>query len=158
MYVCTIIMKNILDSGETAIIQQRMQKLDENSCALWGKMKVNEMLAHLNDSFRITFGMKSYDDKSNFFRNKLVFPVVVYWLKNWPAGLPAPKEIRQQHGGTPAKDFYTEYAYFCKMLEVFQEREETKLQAHPLFGKLSKKQWADLYSRHIDHHLKQFGV
>ena len=75
MYVCTIIMKNILDNSETTIIQQRMQKLDENSRALWGKMKVNEMLAHLNDSFRITFGMKSYDDKSNFFTNKLVFPV-----------------------------------------------------------------------------------
>lgn len=29
---------------------------------------------------------------------------------------------------------------------------------HPLFGKLPGKQWGRLAYRHLDHHLRQFGV
>jgi hypothetical protein len=29
---------------------------------------------------------------------------------------------------------------------------------HPVFGKLTKEQWSKATWKHIDHHLKQFGV
>ena len=29
---------------------------------------------------------------------------------------------------------------------------------HPFFGKMSAKEWAILAHKHIDHHLRQFGV
>ena len=44
------------------------------------------------------------------------------------------------------------------MIDVFNEREEAKLKAHPMFGQLTKQQWRDLLVKHLDHHLKQFGV
>ena len=29
---------------------------------------------------------------------------------------------------------------------------------HPIFGKLKKEEWSTLQCKHIDHHLRQFGV
>lgn len=31
-------------------------------------------------------------------------------------------------------------------------------QRHPLHGRLSARQWSALYWKHLDHHLRQFGV
>ncbi len=40
------------------------------------------------------------------------------------------------------------------MLDVFAEREPNKFHPHPMFGPLTKTQWADLLTKHIHHHLK----
>ena len=67
-------------------------------------------------------------------------------------------ELNQLKDGSKPRDFYTEAAFAEKMIDIFNEREESKLKPHPMFGKLSKKQWSDLLVKHFDHHLKQFGV
>jgi hypothetical protein len=67
-------------------------------------------------------------------------------------------ELDQSQKGTKARDFYTEMEFLKKMMDIFQEREESKIHPHPMFGKLTKKQWADLLKKHFDHHLRQFGV
>ncbi|HVG42870.1 MAG TPA: DUF1569 domain-containing protein, partial [Chitinophagaceae bacterium] len=33
-----------------------------------------------------------------------------------------------------------------------------KVPQHPFFGKLTADEWANLAYRHLDHHLRQFGV
>jgi len=53
----------------------RLNKLTENAKPLWGKMKVNAMLAHMNDAFRIALGMKSAIDKSNFYTRNIMLRV-----------------------------------------------------------------------------------
>ncbi len=139
-------------------IATRIEKLNPDSKALWGKMTVAQMLAHMNDAFRIALGMKAAVDKSNFFWNKIAFPVAVYVLPGFPKNSPTAGELNQLQQGTPARDFYTEAGFAVKMMEVFNERDESKLKPHPMFGKLSKQQWSDLLVKHFDHHLKQFGV
>ncbi|MFT2628492.1 DUF1569 domain-containing protein, partial [Escherichia coli] len=67
-------------------------------------------------------------------------------------------ELDQRQNGTKARDFYTELEFLRKMMDIFEERDESKFHPHPLFGKLTKKQWSDLLSKHFDHHLRQFGV
>ena len=151
-------MKNILDKDSQQKIIERLDALNEDTPALWGKMKVNEMLAHLNDAFKIALGMKEAKVNTNFFYRKIVFPIIVYKMKNWKHNLPTAPELTVNKKATPAKDFYTEVTFLKKMLEIFEEREVTKFKPHPLFGDLTKQQWADLLQVHINHHLKQFGV
>lgn len=139
-------------------IVSRIGRLQPDTKALWGKMSVTQMLTHMNDAFRISMGMKEAIDKSNFFWNKIAFPVAVYVLPGFPKNSPTAKELNQQQQGTAPRDFYTEAAFAEKMIDIFNEREESKLKPHPMFGKLSKKQWSDLLVKHFDHHLKQFGV
>ncbi|MFN8297940.1 MAG: DUF1569 domain-containing protein [Chitinophagales bacterium] len=148
----------MISTGNQQQLTARIEKLTPESKALWGKMSVNQMLAHMNDAFRIALGMKAAVDKSNFFWNKIAFPVAVYVLPGFPKSSPTAKELNQLQEGTAARDFYTEAGFAIKMMEVFNEREESKLKPHPMFGKLSKQQWSDLLVKHFDHHLKQFGV
>lgn len=139
-------------------ITQRLNKLTPETKAQWGSMNVTQMLTHMNDAFRICLGMKESKDISNFFWNKVLFPVLVYGLKWFPKGADSPKEINPGIGGSKPRDFYTELEFLKKMLDVFNEREGNKLKPHPLFGTLTKTQWKDLMIVHLNHHLKQFGV
>ncbi len=116
------------------------------------------MLTHMNDALRISMGMKEAVDKSNFFWNRIAFPVAVYLLPGFPKNADTASELNQLKDGSKPRDFYTEAEFAKKMLDIFNEREEGKLKPHPMFGKLSKQQWADLLVKHFDHHLKQFGV
>ena len=135
-----------------------MDKLAASTKPVWGRMRVEQMLAHMNDAFRISLGMKQAEDKSNFITNRIVFPVAVYVLPGFPKNAGTAKELNQEKMGTAPRDFYTEHEYLKKMMDVFNEREGEKLKPHPMFGKLSKQQWRDLLVKHLDHHLKQFGV
>lgn len=139
-------------------ILERLNRLTPGTKALWGSMSVTQMLAHMNDAFRLAMGMKEAKNRSNFFTNKVMFPVAVYLLPAWPKGSATAPELIQGKLGTPARDFYTELEFVKKMLDVFNEREEEKLKPHPMFGSLSKQQWRDLLVKHFNHHLKQFGV
>ena len=151
-------MKNILTKEGKEEILSRLDKLTEDTPARWGSMKVNQMLAHMNDAMKISLGMKSSIDTSSFYSHYIMLPVGVYILPFWPKGEATAPELNQKENGTKARDFYTELEFAKKMLDIFEEREESKFHPHPMFGKLSKKQWADLLKKHFQHHLRQFGV
>lgn len=136
----------------------RLDKLTPQIKGRWGKMNVEQMLAHMNDAFRISLGMKDAIDKSNFYSRNIMFPAAVYLLPAWPKGEATAPELDQQRQGSKPRDFYTEAEFLKKMLDVFNEREPSKFKPHPMFGKLTKKQWRDLLVKHLNHHLRQFGV
>jgi hypothetical protein len=116
------------------------------------------MLSHLNDAFRISLGIKAAEDKSNLFTHYIKFPVAVYILPSWPKQTPTANEMDPLTDGSKPRDFYTEAEFLKKMIDIFNEREPGKIKPHPMFGKLNKKQWRDLFVKHLNHHLKQFGV
>lgn len=137
---------------------QRLQYLKPDTTQLWGQMDVVHMLTHMNDAFKIALGMKPAENRSSFFSRHVVFNVAVYVLPFWPKGNATPLEMNMNIGGSKPRDFYTELEFLKKMMDVFNEREEQKLKPHPMFGPLSKRQWRDLLVKHLNHHLKQFGV
>jgi hypothetical protein len=151
-------MNNTLTKEGKQEILNRLDKLTETTERKWGSMLVNQMLAHMNDAHKIALGMKESKDTSSFFSNKIMFPVAVYVLPQWPKGEKTAPELDQKQLGTKARDFYTELEFLKKMMDIFEEREESKIHPHPMFGTLTKKQWADLLKKHFDHHLRQFGV
>ena len=151
-------MAAIFDEQFKAQVNSRLNKLTPESKARWGKMNVAQMLAHMNDAFKISLGMKPAIVRTSFYRHYIMFPVGVYVVPFWPRGEATAPELNQHELGTPARDFYTELEFLLKMMDVFNEREEKKLKPHPMFGNLSKKQWHDLLVKHLNHHLTQFGV
>jgi len=151
-------MSNTINETVKQSFNARLDKLTPDTKGRWGKMTVSQMLAHMNDAFRISLAMKPATDKSNLFSHYVMFPIAVYVLPAWPKGEATAPELDQQKQGTPPRDFYTELGFLEKMMDVFNEREEAKLKPHPMFGKLSKKQWRDLLVKHLNHHLRQFGV
>ena len=56
-------------------------------------------------------------------------------------------------------DFYYKFGAPLKLLnELNNQRKRDDWQPHPAFGKLSKEQWGKMQYKHLDHHLRQFGV
>jgi hypothetical protein len=148
---------NIDGEIKTSLIT-RLDSLTPDSKARWGKMNVVQMLTHMNDAFRISLGMKDAINKSNLFTRYVMFPFAVYVIPKWPRGTMTAAEMNQEKLGSKARDFYTELEFLKKMIDVFNEREGSKLKPHPMMGSLNKKQWRDLFVKHLKHHLEQFGV
>jgi hypothetical protein len=74
----------------------------------------------------------------------------------WPAGVPTRPEIEQGRGGTPPAEWLSDRATLIHLLNTFADH--SNYAAHPVFGPLSRHEWQIWGYRHVDHHLRQFGV
>ena len=150
-------MKNIFDENDTREFVSRIQSLTPETKALWGKMTVAQMLAHCSVSYEMVF--EDYHKKPNGFKRAIlkmfVKPIVVNekpYKRNSPT---APQFLVSAD-----KDFDLEQKrlieYVIKTKEAgerfFKEKESLS------FGKLSIPEWNNMFAKHLDHHLTQFGV
>ena len=57
-------------------------------------------------------------------------------------------------------DLETERARLCGLVERFAAASPAGCTTHPhaFFGRLTPVEWAVLMYKHLDHHLRQFGV
>jgi hypothetical protein len=79
--------------------------------------------------------------------------------------LPMPKEIKtsaemdQQQAGRKPEGFEVDKARVIAEIEHLGTLPvDHECLYHPFFGKMSAKEWALIGHKHIDHHLRQFGV
>jgi hypothetical protein len=113
-----------------------------------------QMVAHLSDSLRLASGELEVAPKKVPLRFSPLKQVVLYLLPI-PKGVPTLPELIARKPG----DWSHEVAGLREELNGLVERgAEALAPSHPAFGKLSAKQWGVLIYRHMDHHLRQFGV
>lgn len=146
--------KNLFDPAVKQEIINRINKLNPQSQRQWGKMDVAQMLAHLQPAIRIAYG--THQSKGNFLF-KLILPL--FKSKLWeekPFKKSLPTATTFVMTGT-AKDFEKEKAALIELITQFSESAITG-ERHPVFGKLTKENWSKATWKHIDHHLRQFGV
>ena len=75
--------------------ERRIDALEPDTKAKWGKMNATQMLTHMNDAIRIGLGMKPAEDKSNWVMNKLAYPIVVKLFPAFPRNLLTAPEMKQ---------------------------------------------------------------
>ena len=79
----------------------------------------------------------------------------MYSDKPWRKNLPTAKPFKI----TEKKDFSSEKSALEAMLNEFEsQRDRTAWNPHPSFGEFTKEQWGKMQYKHLDHHLRQFGV
>jgi len=150
-------MESIFNATDVAKLIGRINKLTPSTQPLWGKMSVGQMLAHCNVSYEM-----AYTDKHPK-PNALMKLVLKLLVKN--------KVVSE----TPYKNNNpTAPAFIIKEDKNFEE-EKTRLidhinqtlqlgEAHfdgresHSFGTLSAAEWNNMFWKHLDHHLSQFGV
>jgi len=150
-------MKNIFLKEDVSEYIDRINELSPDSKALWGKMSVNQMLAHCNVSYEMVY--EDIHKKPNnfikivlrlFVKNKVVNEKP--YSKNNPT---APQFIVKDE-----RNFEIEknrlINYIIKTQELGEDTFEGKI-SHS-FGKLSAKEWNNMFAKHLDHHLTQFSV
>ncbi|MCG9881469.1 MAG: DUF1569 domain-containing protein [Bacteroidia bacterium] len=152
MSLPNIFSKQVADS-----VIERIEKLTPSSQAKWGKMNVSQMLAHCNVTYEMAFENKH--PKPNFFLRFILKSFIKAGVTN---------EIPYKHNSQTApafiiadeRDFEREKArlvqYINKTVEVGEAMFEGK--ESNSFGTLSSREWNNMFYKHLDHHLSQFGV
>ena len=148
--------KNLLDAGCCAAVISRMEKLNPGTQALWGSMTATEMLAHCN---KVHEGLLSgaTQPQSTSAKQYLLRFFVLYVLPGYPKGAKAPKRFITKGQISDAEFTDQKNAFIALMKRLAHHQAPIQLQ-HPYFGGLSTKQWGLSAYKHVDHHLRQFGV
>src|SRR5688500_1080201 len=147
-------MKSLFNPRVHRDLQDRVQQLRPDVKPLWGTMTAVQMVAHLADSLRMASGELDVAPRKVPFRYSPLKELVLYLLP-MPRGLPTAPELIGRKPG----DWTAEVADLRDQLNgLVQRGAEALAPEHPAFGPLSAKQWGVLIYRHMDHHLRQFGV
>lgn len=150
-------MKNIFDPGVTKELIARINALEPTTTPIWGRMNVAQMLAHCNVTYELVFD--NIHPKPN--------PIMRFFLKAFIKNMVVNEKPYKHNSQTAPvflikgeKDFDTEknrlISYINKTQELGEAYFENK-ESHS-FGKLSIKEWNNMFYKHLDHHLMQFGV
>ena len=150
-------MRTLLSEMDHQSIVERIAKLTPQDRHRWGKMKVEEMVCHLTDSFRMALAETEVPLATGPVRRKVVKWVALKSPTKWPKGVPTRPEVKQGVGGTPPSDFEDDRARLVAALERFCDAPPDAKCPHPLFGVLDKEEWMRWGWLHTDHHLRQFG-
>lgn len=150
-------MKSLLQKREMESLIHRISILDDQLKPIWGKMTVHHMVIHLAEPFRVVLGEKMIPFRPGAF-GKYPMNVFVSQLMRWPRGAPTAPEFIPEPGKIFASEFEHDKQLLILLMHRFVKQENHSLPLHPAFGKLSYKQWARLMWRHVDHHLRQFGL
>jgi len=150
-------MKNIFNQKDTEEVIQRVNELTPDTKGQWGKMSVDQMLAHCNVAYDMSFTDK-YPKPGAFkkFMLKLFVKGAVVGPKPYPKnGRTAPEFVVADQ-----RDFQIEkdklIAYLKQVQGLGAAHFEGK--ASHSFGPMKSSEWNVMFYKHIDHHLTQFGV
>jgi hypothetical protein len=147
-------MKSVFNPAVHRELQDRVQRLSSQQSPQWGKMSAAQMVAHLIDSLKMASGELEVAPKKVPIRFSPLKELVLYLLPI-PKGMPTAPELIARKPG----EWTAEVASLREQLNGLVERgAEALAPTHPAFGSLSAKQWGVLVYRHMDHHLRQFGV
>ena len=147
-------MKSVLNAADRRTLAERIMKLSPAQPPRWGRMTAAQMVVHLSDCFRMSFGDLPVKSKNGPLRYPPLKQLIVYVLP-FPKGVPtAPEVIARTPGDWPST-----IAELRSLLDQVGLRgPDAQWAEHPVFGRLTRRQGGVLIYRHMDHHLRQFGV
>ncbi len=150
-------MKNIFDPATTEELIGRINQLRPESTPKWGKMAVDQMLAHCIVAYDMAFTDK-YPKPNPIFRFLLKT-----FVKNGVVNeKPYPKNSRTAPVFIIAdrRNFEEEKKKLIEYLEKTRDLGAAHFEGKESlsFGAMNSQEWNNLFYKHLDHHLTQFGV
>ena len=152
MALANIFTKSVADG-----VIQRIDALSASTTPNWGKMNVAQMLAHCCVAYEMT-----YEDK-----HKKPNAFVRFMLKMFVKGnVTNEKPYKKNTGTAPVfiitdeRNFEEEKARLIGFIRKTQElgaAEFENRESHS-FGVMTSTEWNNMFYKHLDHHLTQFGV
>ena len=149
-------MPTLFDRTANEEILSRVEKLQPTLKPNWGKLKIEEMLAHLNLSFEVNFGRMELKRSlmGIFFRG--ISRRILLGEKPFPKNLPTDKKTLAKG----ALDFWEEKQKLETNIRMYAQKgiEILSKNPHNILGKITPDESAYISYKHLDHHLRQFGV
>ncbi|MFK8054924.1 MAG: DUF1569 domain-containing protein [Saprospiraceae bacterium] len=150
-------MENLFTQAGVSNMKMRIDALTPATQPQWGKMNVSQMLAHCCVAYEIEYTDK-HPKPGAFgrFMIKLFAKSQVVGPKPYPKnGRTAPMFIIADE-----REFEVEKQRLLEFMDRTCELGPAYFdgKANQGFGVLTETEWNTMYSKHLDHHLTQFGV
>jgi hypothetical protein len=149
-------MHSLFNRTDVGLILERVNRLTPSSVRSWGKMTVSQMLAHCSVALEFACGKKpgrrsvfSYLLGHRFKRRFLSEQAL-------PMHVPTGKDFLIKND----PDFDHEKTRLSALIRQFADggRDKCTEYPHTFFGKMAPEEWSIFMYKHLDHHLRQFGV
>lgn len=150
-------MPTLLDPSVAHEISARIDRLRPDSLALWGKMNANQMVCHLTDAFKVALGDTPTTLRPGPLSSKLARWLIISVLPVPRARARTMREFKLTAPQVWAKDVQTLKGHMERFIARAWEP-NPQWNVHPAFGQLSTTEYGKLVAKHMDHHLRQFGV
>lgn len=120
----------------------------------WGKMNCAQMLAHLTDAVRMALAEIEIPPRPGPLRLAPIRYAVIHMLP-FPKGAPTAPQLLERRAESAAAEVAALKEVMERMASLGGKKDWVE---HPAFGRMTEKDWGVLVYRHVDHHLRQFGV
>ena len=149
-------MKPLFEKEALEEILNRIGQLQPNAERQWGKMNVEQMLAHCNQSMLVA-------TNQIILKRQLIGRLLgPFFKKDYLGEAPLRKNspTNPLFVITNERVFAKEKELLLNLVKQFYEGGEAKCtkQPHSFFGPFTPKEWGVSTYKHLDHHLQQFGV
>ena len=150
-------MKNIFSLYVSNEVIARIESLTPETKPNWGKMSVSQMLAHCNVTYKMAF---STSKKRPNFLTRLVLKFVVKPMVVSEKPFSKNGKTAPQFLVTDDKNFEEEKSKLIENVKKVQELGSDYFDGKEsiTLGKLKSQEWNNMFYKHLDHHLTQFGV
>ena len=151
-------MQNVFDAKDAQEYINRINNLTPETQRKWGKMSVDQVLAHLNVAYDLTFTPEKFPKPSfiaKFLLSRFVKPKITNEIP-YKQSLPtSPAFIIADE-----RNFEEEKAKLIGNIQRVQQlgREAFEGKENINFGKMAAQDWNNMFAKHLNHHLEQFGV
>lgn len=149
-------MNNLFDATDVTAVISRIDKLTPATPRLWGKMTAPQMMAHCSAALRVA------NDEVHLPRMFIGHILAPFIRKNFYNEAPFPKNTPTDKSFviSDERDFENEKQRLKEQVNKFYKGGEASVTKHPhtFFGPLTPQQWSIGMYKHLDHHLRQFGV
>jgi len=149
--------KNIFDPAIIGEVVSRINKLSPATQPLWGKMTVSQMLAHCCVTYEMLYD-NNHPKPSGFIKF-----ILKNFIKKMVVG---EKPYKHNTRTAPAFLMTTEKEFEKEKSRLIDYVQKTQQQGGAYFegkeshsfGALTQTEWNNMFYKHLDHHLSQFGV
>ncbi len=151
-------MKNLFDATVANQVKTRLEKLEPQSERRWGKMTAAQMLAHCSVSMQWAVG-ELVPEKAALparLMGRLIKPMVFRNDDPMRKNSPTARSLIV----ADERDLGKERDRLSELIDKFAAGGAAGCTSnlHSFFGKMTPEEWAILMYKHLDHHLRQFGV
>ena len=149
-------MKTIFDKSTRGELINRINALNENSTAKWGKMNVYQMLKHCTLWQEMILQNKKYKRAFiGLFLGKMLLKNEVKDDRPMKQNNPTIPELKISETNG---DIESEKIKLISLMNEYSQYSFPDFSfVHPFFGKMTKEQIGYHAYKHIDHHLRQFN-
>ncbi|MEM9885539.1 MAG: DUF1569 domain-containing protein [Bacteroidota bacterium] len=150
-------MKDIFKQDTIDAFKLRIANITADSSAQWGKMNAYQMLKHCTENDKMMTSERQF---------KRLFIGRIFGKMSLRSSTKDDKPLARNSPTHPdliikeSGDVETQKQAWLKVLEGYYTKPAATFEqfTHPFFGKMTPQQISIWAYKHIDHHLRQFGV